>query len=186
MKPASSEKSRKTIKPGSPQTGEPVYLTIGKLRRTHGVRGEIIMDALTDFPDTITTGMTVYIGGHHKQQKISSVRPADKIFLIAFEGFDDCDKVGIFRNQFVFIKTKDAAPLEEGKFYQHEVMGMDVMDESGVHLGKISEILNTGANDVYVIQPESGEELLIPAIKSVVLEIDTTTGKMRVRLPEWE
>lgn len=186
MKPASSEKPRKTIKPGSPQTGEPVYLTIGKLRRTHGVRGEIIMDALTDFPDTIKTGMTVYIGAHHKQQKISSVRPADKTFLIAFEGFDDCDKVGIFRNQFVFIKTKDAAPLEEGKFYQHEVIGMDVIDESGALLGKISEILNTGANDVYVIQPESGEEILIPAIKNVVLEIDKSTGKMRVRLPEWE
>ncbi len=186
MKPASSDKSRKTIKPGSPQTGEPVYLTIGKLRRTHGVRGEIIMDALTDFPETITTGMTVYIGAHHKQQIISSVRPADKTLLIAFEGFDDCDKVGIFRNQFVFIKTKDAAPLEEGKFYHHEVIGMEVIDENGAHIGKISEIINTGANDVYVIQPESGVEILIPAIKSIVLEIDKNTGKMRVRIPEWE
>lgn len=186
MKPTSSERPKKTLKPGSPQTGEPEYLTIGKLRRTHGVHGEIIMDALTDFPETITTGMTVFIGAHHKQQKISSIRPADKTFLIAFEGFDDCDKVGIFRNQFVFIKSKDAAPLEEGKFYQHEVVGMDVIDENGNQLGKLSEIINTGANDVYVIQPEAGDEILIPAIKSVVLEIDTNTGKMRVRLPEWE
>lgn len=116
MKPASSDKSRKTIKPGSPQTGEPVYLTIGKLRRTHGVRGEIIMDALTDFPETITTGMTVYIGAHHKQQIISSVRPADKTLLIAFEGFDDCDKVGIFRNQFVFIKQRMPHLLRRGSF----------------------------------------------------------------------
>jgi 16S rRNA processing protein RimM len=186
MTPASFEGSRKTLKPGSPQTGEPEYLTIGKLRRTHGVRGEIIMDALTDYPETITVGMTVYIGAHHKQQVVSSVRPADRTFLIAFEGFDDCDKVGIFRNQFVFVKTRDAAPLEDGKFYQHEVVGMNVMDDSGTSLGKISEIINTGANDVYVIQPESGEEILIPAIKSVILEIDTSKGKMRVRLPEWE
>jgi len=186
MTPVSSPRSRKTLKPGSPQTGEPEYLTIGKLRRTHGVRGEIIMDALTDFPDTIKTGMAVYIGTHHKQQVISSIRPTDKTFLIAFEDFDDCDKVGIFRNQYVFIKTMDAAPLEEGKFYQHQVVGMEVIDESGTSLGKICEIINTGANDVYVIQPLAGNEILIPAIKGVILEVDINAGKMRVRLPEWE
>lgn len=186
MKPLTSKRSEKFPKTGSPQTGEPVYLTIGKLRRTHGVQGEIIMDALTDVPETITAGLVVFVGGHHKEVKIKSVRQADKSYLVAFEGYDDCDQVGIFRNQYVFIKTKDAAPLEVGKYYQHEVIGMEVVDESGSHIGKVAEIISTGANDVYVILPESGEEILIPAIKAVILEIDAVKKKMKVRLPEWE
>lgn len=186
MTPASRRKIDKLSKPGSPQTGEPVYLTIGKLRRTHGVQGEIIFDVLTDMPETIMPGLVVSIGSMYKETIIKSVRQAGNYLLVAFEGYNDCDQVAILRNQFVFINSKDAAPLKSGKYYHHEVIGIDVLDESGNAIGKITEIISTGANDVYVIQSSSGEEILIPAIKTVVLEIDPQKKIMRVHLPEWE
>lgn len=186
MTPRSQAEKGNNQKSGSPQSGEPVYLTIGKLRRTHGVKGEIIMDLLTDSPEMIKPELTVYIGSHHKPQVFSSVRAMDQSLLVKFTGYEDCDQATVFRNQFVAIKTSDAEPLQEGKFYQHEVIGMEVVDEDGNRIGKISEIIPTGANDVYVVQPEDGEEILIPAVKLVVLKIDPLKGRMIVKLPEWE
>lgn len=175
-----------TKKTGSPQSGGPVYLTIGKLQRTHGVKGEILMEVLTDFPDRIAAGNVVYIGSHHKEYTISSIRRAGDRLLVSFTGLSDCDQVSILRNQIVTIKTEDANMLPEGEFYHHEIIGMQVFDESDELIGSITEILVTGANDVYVITNESGEEVLFPAIKSVILFADRQSNKMVVRLPEWD
>ncbi|KAF0112078.1 MAG: 16S rRNA processing protein RimM [Chloroflexi bacterium] len=186
MMPANHSTPEKTTKTGSPQTGEPVYLAIGKLQRTHGVKGEILMDILTDFPERIKKGNYVYIGAHYREYIISTIRPANKKYLMSFEGLEDCDQAAILRNQMVFIKTKNANVLPEDKFYHHEIIGMTVYDESGNSLGTVNEILVTGANDVYVISPQEGEEILVPAIKTVVLSIDREKRKMIVRLPEWD
>ena len=90
-------------KTGSPQSGEPVYLAIAKLRRTHGLKGEILMDALTDFPERIKKGNTVYTGPKHTPRIINTFRPTNKEYLISFEGITDCDQAAILRNQLVFI-----------------------------------------------------------------------------------
>jgi 16S rRNA processing protein RimM len=173
-------------KTGSPQSGEPVYLAIAKLRRTHGLKGEILMDALTDFPERIKKGNTVFTGPKHTPRIIDTFRPTNKEYLISFDGITDCDQATILRNQLVFIKKELAEGLPEGEFYHHEVKGMDVFDENGINLGKVDEILVTGANDVYVIHASDGAEILIPAIKSVILSIQRENRKMIVRLPEWE
>ncbi len=171
---------------GSPQSGGPVFLAVGKLQRTHGVKGEIIMEVLTDFPDKITPGMNLFIGSRHKEYQVASVRPSAEKMLISFSGLTDCDQVSILRNQLVYIKTADANQLPEGEFYHHEIVGMQVVDENGQPIGSIQEILVTGANDVYVVFDEDGKEILLPAIRSVVLSINKQSKRMVVRLPEWE
>lgn len=171
---------------GSPQVGGPVYLAIGKLQRTHGVKGELVLDVLTDFPQRIKVGRQVFIGNQHKEYVIASVRPNGNTLLVGFEGLIDCDQASIVRNQLVYIRTEDAQVLPEGEFYHHEIEGMSVFDETGKLIGLISEVLITGANDVYVVASDSGDEILIPAIKSVVISIDRKERKMVVRLPEWE
>lgn len=173
-------------KSGSPQSGGPVFLTIGKLQRTHGVKGEILMEVLTDFPERVTVGNLVYIGAQHTEYTVASVRSTNDKILISFDGLSDCDQVSILRNQLVYIKTEDANTLPEGEYYHHEIMGMQVFDEGDNLIGTITEILVTGANDVYVIASVSGEEILLPAIKSVVISIDRQLKKMIVRMPEWE
>lgn len=173
-------------KQGSPQSGGPVFLTIGKLQRTHGVKGEIVMEVMTDFPEKILAGNIVFIGSKQQPYEIASIRPAADKMLISIKGFNDCDQVSIFRNQVVSIKTEDANQLPEGEFYHHEIIGMTVVEEDGNLVGTIGEILVTGANDVYIISKENGEELLLPAIRDAVRSIDRGSRKMVVRLPEWE
>ena len=82
-------------------------------------------------------------------------------------------------------RLEDLKPLPEDRFYHHEVLGMRVLNESGEFLGEVGEILETGANDVYVVVTPEGQEILIPAVKTVVLSIDRDTKKIIVRPQEW-
>jgi len=144
------------------------------------------MDVLTDRPESITPGLTVYVGPKRKLLKVTGVRFTAKEIIIRFEGYTDCDQAAIFRNLDVCIKTDEARPLDKGRFYQHEVIGLQVMDEAGNKIGIVTEILATGANDVYVVKPEEGNEVLIPAVKEFVKKIDPENHLMVVQLPQWE
>jgi 16S rRNA processing protein RimM len=166
---------------GSP-TGEPVYLAIGFLRRPHGVNGEILMDLHTDFPERIKSGRKILIGERHEAATFGSVRPHANSLLVKLRGFDTPESVGRFRNQWVYVMAKDVPPLPDGQHYKYEFVGLDVQDEDGHALGKLIEILETGANDVYVVRNEAGKEILLPAIPSVILHVDMDKRSMKVHL----
>lgn len=168
---------------GSPD-GEPVYLTVGFLRRPHGVQGEIMMDLHTDFPERMKKGRKLFVGEEYQPMTLTNVRPHQAGLLVKFNGLETPEDAGKLRNQWVYIKAKDATPLREGQIYQHELFGFRVIDENDNTLGELVEIIETGANDVYVIRNESGKELLLPAIPSVILNLDTASRLMRVHLLE--
>ena len=168
---------------GSP-TGEPVYLTVGFLRRPHGVQGEIIMDLHTDFPDRMRRGRKLLVGENHQPMTLTSVRPHQNGLLVKFKGIETPEAACAFRNHWVYIQTTEAPPLPDGQVYQHELFGFQVLDEDGNLLGELTEILETGANDVYVVRDESGREILLPAIPSVILDLDPGRRLMRVHLLE--
>ncbi len=171
---------------GSPRSGEPVYLTVGKLRRTHGVKGNLLMDILSDSSEVFIPGRTVYLGPKYHEVKIVEVRSANQNLLIRFEGYDDCDKAAILRNQIVSIRTENLQPLMEGRYYHHQVVGLNVIDESEKDLGILTEIITTGANDVYVITASDGSEILIPAVKKFILKFDLEKHRIVVKPPNWE
>ena len=168
---------------GSPD-GEPVYLTVGFLRRPHGLRGEIIMDLHTDFPERLKRGRKLLVGDDHILMTLSGSRPHANGMLIKFEGVETPEDAGKFRNQWVYVRASDVPPLPEGQIYQHELFGFAVRDENDQPLGEVVEIIETGANDVYVVKDDSGREILLPAIPSVVLELDPVRRMMRVHLLE--
>ena len=168
---------------GSPN-GEPVYLTVGFLRRPHGVQGEIIMDLHTDFPERMKRGRKLFVGEDHQPMTLTSVRPHQSGLLVKFKGVETPEDAGAFRNHWVYVQSKDAPPLPEGRLYQHELFGFQVVDEAGSLLGELVEILETGANDVYVVRSDSGKEILLPAIPSVILDIDAGRRFMKVHLLE--
>ena len=168
---------------GSPD-GEPVYLTIGFLRRPHGVHGEIIMDLHTDFPERLQSGRKLFVGEEHNPMTLASVRPHAKGMLVKFKGIETPEDAGQFRNQWVYVRTSEVPPLPEGQIYQHELFGFAVIDENDNPLGELVEIIETGANDVYVVRDDSGREILLPAIPSVILELDPARRFMRVHLLE--
>jgi 16S rRNA processing protein RimM len=175
--------AKQTSTSGSPK-GEPVYLVIGYLRRSHGVRGEIIMDLHTDFPDRIKPGRKVLIGEKHQPATLDTVREHADGLLVSLLGVETPEDAGRYRNQWVYVKASEVPPLPAGKHYQYELIDLDVVDENGSPLGKLVEILETGANDVYVVRDDSGKEILLPAIPTVILDLDMGRRLLKVHLLE--
>ena len=166
---------------GSP-VGEPLYLSVGFLRRPHGLQGEIIMDLHTDFPERMQPGRKLFVGEEHQPMTLTSVRPHQLGLLVKFKNIGTSEDAGKYRNQWVFIKAKDAPPLPDGKIYQYKLIGFKVVDENDNPLGTLVEILETGANDVYVVKDDAGKELLLPAIPSVILDLDAGRRLIRVHV----
>lgn len=185
MSKATQSSEHNTDLPGSPNPGEPVYLAVGKLRRSHGVKGEILFEMTSEQPGNMKLGQQLYIGEHRTPVTIASIRPTDKLWLIAFAGFTTNESVEIFRNQIVYGKKDQLPPLPNGRFYHHEVIGMQVEDEQHINLGVVIEILVTGANDVYVVKTLGGSEMLVPAVRSVILKMDRETRMITIRPQEW-
>jgi 16S rRNA processing protein RimM len=172
---------------GSPQSGEPEFLAIGKLRRPHGVKGLLIMDILTDFPERMRAGKPVFLGEDHRPIQLASIRRTGKTMLVGFAGIEDRDQAGELRNQIVFVKTASVPRLPQGEYYHHQLLGLTVVDEAGNELGKLEEILETRANDVYLLRREDGSEQLLPAVEGeVVLGVDLERRLIRVRPPQWD
>jgi len=178
-------RNTRTTGTGSFTPDEPVFLVIGKLRRPHGVHGEMIMELMTDFPERIKPGKTVYVGEEYRSLKISGVRPYHNALLIRFEEFLECESVGLLRNQLVYVKTTELPELGEGEYYFHQLIGMAVIDEKGQPVGTLEEILETGANDVYLIRAPDGNEVLVPAVEAFILGVDLESRIITIRLIEW-
>lgn len=168
---------------GSP-TGESVFLTVGFIRRPHGLRGEMILDLHTDFPERLKPGTRVYVGEEHKPMTIASARPHATGMLIGLRGLTTPELAGQLRNTWVYVPAGDRPPLPEGKLYHHQILGMRVVTDEGRELGKLTDIISTGANDVYVVTGEDGKEILLPAIKDVILEYDVPRSEIKVHLLE--
>lgn len=167
---------------GSSAADEPVFLTVGTFRRPHGIRGEIRMTVLLDDPELISPGRTIYVGQRYQPYAVKSARWHGGDLLVCLEGLPDRTAVEIFRNVMVYMKGEDVPELPEGEFYLHQLVGLDVITDQDQMLGRIKEILVTGANDVYLVETASGGEILLPAIDDVVLDIDQAAGLMRVHI----
>jgi 16S rRNA processing protein RimM len=167
---------------GSPAAGEPAFLAVGKVRRPHGVAGDVLVEIYTDFPEHLKPMAVVYAGENHLALTICRQRFHNNGLLLAFTGFTTPEQVSRFRNQILYIAAADASELPEGEYYFHELLGLTVTDDTGKLLGEVSEIIQTGANDVYVVRTGGGHEILLPAIAEVILDIDMQSKSMKVHL----
>lgn len=168
---------------GSPSNGEPVYLAVGLLRRPHGVRGEIMLEIQTDYPERLSPGTILYVGKEYSPITIATNRKHNKGLLLSFEGINDRDEIAPYRNKHLHVIFSDWPPLPEGEFYDFQLTGLEVIEkESKKILGELKEIIQTGANDVYLVRSESGREILLPDIPEVILEIDLAQRQMSVYL----
>lgn len=167
---------------GSPTAGGPAFLEVAKVRRPHGVQGEMVVEIRTDFPERLRPGKTVYVTPENKPLTITSRRSHNEGLLLGFSGVTTPEDAARYRNRILCISASDAHELETGEYYFHDLLGLDVTDESDRRLGALTEILETGANDVYVITDDAGAEILLPAIPDVILEVDLKAKKMKVHL----
>lgn len=166
----------------NPPSTSPVYVAVGKLRRPHGVHGEIIMDVYTDFPERLRPRMQLYAGESRQPLTLTHRRWHQDSLLVTFEGYSTPEGVGELRNLVLYLPSEELPSLPEGEYYHHQLIGLDVVDEAGDLLGRVSEILETGANDVLVVLPETGREILLPFIDEVLLDINLPERRIRVHL----
>jgi 16S rRNA processing protein RimM len=173
---------RKKRAAGRPAADRAAFLAAGKIRRPHGVAGEALVEIFTDFPERLRPKKEVYLGERHLPLTIRSSRRHDHGLLLAFEGIRTPEEVGRYRNLILYVSTVKRPVLPPGSYYQDELLGMQVVAEDGCPLGEIAEIMQTRANDVFVVKAASGDELLLPATAEVILKVDLSKRVIRVHL----
>lgn len=165
----------------------PAYLLIGEVLRPHGVRGELRMKIRTDFPERIGELEQVYLGrtpdgAKVKSHTVTHLRLHQGYGLLKLEGVDDRDQADALRGLLVMVPLEEAVPLEEGEFYLYQLIGISVQTDDGVMLGTLVDVLETGANDVFVVNSPTYGEVLIPDIDETILDIDIEARLMTVHL----
>jgi 16S rRNA processing protein RimM len=161
-------------------SSSPDFLVVAQVLAPHGIRGEVKCRIVTDFPNKrFKRGSTLFVDG--VSCTLQAARVQGQTALLKFEGIADRDAAERLRGKAVQIKLDDAVALPKGQFYWHQVIGLQVQDAmTGDSLGTITDILETGANDVYVATTNTGGEFLIPAIKDVVKDIDPAQGRVLI------
>ena len=168
---------------------QPQYLVIGEILRPHGIRGELRMRILTDYPERIPQLEQVYIAEDSQPDspaayRVQHMRMHQGYGLLKLQGIDDRDQADLLRGLTVLVAIEDAVPLEEGEFYLYQLIGMSVQTTDGSTLGRITDVLETGANDVYIVDSPQYGEILIPVTDDTILETDIERGVIIVNLPE--
>ncbi len=168
----------------------PDYLLLGEILRPHGVIGEVRMRVLTAHPERLQELKTVFLGKSPEDgdravlYTVKSVRMHQGYALIRFEGVNDRTQADRLRQLLVMVALEDAVPLDEDEFYLYQLIGLTVQTDSGQILGTLTEVLETGANDVYIVDSPQYGEVLIPATSETIVQTDIQAGLLTVKLPE--
>lgn len=173
--------------PESKQTA-PSYLAIGRIIAPHGIRGEVKVEVLTDFPERFKPGSRALLGAGSEDPearpvKIVAARPHKGGLLVKLDIVPDRNAAELVRDRYLLIPEAEAMPLGDHENYLHDLVGLQVETTDGQLLGELREVLFTKANDVYVVRGPDGE-VLLPAIRDVVLRVDLPARRMIVALPE--
>lgn len=162
-----------------------VRLIIGEIVAAQGLRGDVRMRILTHFPERIQNLKHVFLGDEPQPRRLRTAQLRGNVAILSLEGVTSRELAEELRGLPVRIALDQAAQLPDDEYYYFQLVGLPVYDEAGTVLGRLEEILETGANDVYVIRGGPNGELLLPAIKSVILRIDLEEGRIVVRPLEY-
>lgn len=155
------------------------FMSVGQITKPHGVRGEVKVHSLTDSLERFRKLDKVFIDG--KEMKITSVKLQSDRAILKFEGIDSVDEAENYRNKYLEVKREDAMELDEDSYYVADLMDCKVYDTEGTLLGKVYDVLETGSNDVYWVKGEGKSEVLIPALKTIVEEVDVENEKIVIK-----
>lgn len=155
-------------------------MEIGKVVSTHGLRGELRVDPWCDSPQFLCQFKTLYLKKGETKLSVSS-RPHKTIAIVKAKGIDTIEEAEKLRGRVLYINRSDAR-LAPGEYFIQDLMGLDVIDiDTSKSYGKITDVLKTGANDVYQVTDEKKKDYLIPVIDDVVKEIDINGGKVLIK-----
>ena len=160
------------------------YLEIGKIVSTHGIKGEVRVQPWCDSSEFLCEFDTLYFDEGKKSVDIIRARVQKNVVIMQLDGVDTVEEAQNLRNKILYM-DRDDVELDEGTYFIQDLIGLVCIDaDGGGEIGKITDVLETGANDVYEITSAEGKKYLIPAIPDVVLETDLDGNTMTIRKME--
>lgn len=160
------------------------YFRVGVITNTHGLKGEVKVFPTTDDINRYKKLKEVIINPENEniKLKISSVRFFKNLAIVKFDGINDINDVEKYKGKDLYVTRENAVPLEENEYYIADLIDMDVFDEQDKKIGILYDVMQTGANDVYVIKMDNDKELLLPVIDETILDVDVENKKMKIHI----
>jgi 16S rRNA processing protein RimM len=143
-----------------------------------GLAGAVRVEVLTDRPERLAPGALLYLEGEHEPRRVAEAETGGRHPVIRLEGVERREQAEALNGRYLEV---DAEPLPEGNYYWHQIVGLQVRDEAGTELGTVVEVFRAGENEVYRVESDGEPELLLPALRDVVLAIDLEAGTMIIR-----
>ncbi len=161
-------------------------LQVGAVTSTHGLAGEVKVFPTTDDPKRFKKLKKVLLdtGKGMRELEVAHVKFFKNLVILKFRGCDKIEDVMGFKGRDLYVTRENAVKLKKNEYFIADLIGMKVFLEDGTYLGMLAEVLQTGANDVYEVHLEDGREVLIPAIRQCILDVDIEAEKMTVHLLE--
>lgn len=161
------------------------YLQVGVITSTHGIRGEVKVFPTTDDPERFRDLKRVILdtGREQLSLEIQGVKFFKQLVILKFKGINDINDIEMYKGKSLLVSREDAVELEEDEYYIADLIGMKVTTDSG-ESGQLKDVIETGANEVYVVDFDNLGEVLIPAIRDCILYVDVENKEMKVHLLE--
>lgn len=161
-------------------------LQVGVITSTHGIKGEVKIFPMTDDVKRFDCLKEIILdtGKEKKTLSIEGVKYFKQFVILKFKGIDSINDIEIYKGKPLFVTRDQAVPLEEDEYFVADLIGFEVVEEeTGIH-GTLLDVMETGANDVYIIKLSDNRELLLPAIKQCILSVDMNTRLMKIHILE--
>ncbi|SHI29730.1 ribosome maturation factor RimM [Parasporobacterium paucivorans] len=161
-------------------------LRVGVITGTHGLKGEVKVFPTTDDPKRFKDlkEVLLYTDKDILPLKITGVKFTKNLVVLKFKGFETIEEAEKLKKKELFISRENAVPLEEGEYFIVDLIGLQVVTDDGILLGTLTDVIQTGANDVYVVEGSDKKEILLPAIRECILNTDLEKKIMTVKIPE--
>lgn len=161
-------------------------LQVGTITSTHGLKGEVKVYPATDDIKRFKKLKKVLLdtGKEYRELEVEGVKFFKQMVILKFKGIDNINEVENYRGTSLFVTREHAVKLEKNEYFISDMIGLRVVTEEGEELGILTQVLETGANDVYVVKGKEEQEILLPAILECILEVDTDNKRMKVHLME--
>lgn len=162
------------------------YLRVGVIASTHGLKGEVKVFPTTDNPERFRDLKQVILdtGDEYKSLHVAGVKFFKNQVILKFREFQDINEIEQYKGKDLLVTREQAVPLEENENFITDLIDMEVYTDEDKRLGILRDVLQTGANDVYVVETEEGKEVLLPAIPSCILKVDVERARMTVHILE--
>jgi 16S rRNA processing protein RimM len=162
------------------------FLRVGVITTSHGIKGEVKVFPTTDDVNRFKKLKQVILdtGKEHIELEIEGVKFFKQLVILKFKGIDNINEIEKYKGKDLLVSRENAVKLNKDEYFIFDIIGLKVITDTQEELGELVEVLATGANDVYVVKTSEGKEILLPAIKDCILEVDMDNRLIKVHVME--